>query len=189
MLQLVLDLPPHPHQLVAMQQQLAHVALLRVRHPQPRKTLLAQQLQQQLRVPPVRLLLAPRHGPDLARIPQPQLMPALAQQPLEPQRVAARLHPHQNRPGQLAIELGGLAWQQSSFLVLSAFCIQPGDLLKARMKITAYNLHDGSFRSESWFFAKTQVYSALLRSRRCYPIKRPRFHQRAEGSRVQGMPA
>jgi hypothetical protein len=29
-----------------------------------------------------------------------------------------------------------------------------------------------SFRSESRFFAKTQVYSAPARSRRCYPIKR-----------------
>ena len=46
------------------------------------------------------------------------------------------------------------------------------------MKITAYNLHCGSFRSESRS-SINQVYSALVRSRRCYEIKgrkrAPRF--------------
>jgi hypothetical protein len=36
---------------------------------------------------------------------------------------------------------------------LSRFRVQPRNLLKARMKITAYNLHGGSFRSE-WFSQK-----------------------------------
>ena len=42
-LQLVLHLRAHPHQLVPVQQQLPHIALLRPGHPQPRKTVLQQQ--------------------------------------------------------------------------------------------------------------------------------------------------
>jgi hypothetical protein len=39
------------------------------------------------------------------------------------------------------------------------------------MEITAYNLHGGSFRP-SLGFMRTQVYSALVGSRRCYEITR-----------------
>ena len=78
MLQLVLHLPPHPYQLVAMQQQLPQIPLLRARHPDPRKSFLQQQLQQQLSISSVGLLFAYFQGSDLARISQPQLVPNLA---------------------------------------------------------------------------------------------------------------
>ena len=73
-LQLVLHSRPRLHLLVAMHQQLPHVPLLQTRHPDPRKPILPQQIQQMLRVPPVRLLLAYHLGPDFGRIPQPQLV-------------------------------------------------------------------------------------------------------------------
>src|SRR5215471_17930029 len=61
---------------------------------------------------------------------------------------------------------------QLAFPVLARSCIHHGDALKTRMKITAnpYNVHDGSFLSESWSL-QTQVYSAPNGSRCCYEIK------------------
>src|SRR5271165_4801105 len=170
MLQLVLHLPPHRHQLVTMQQQLPHIALLHAGNPYPGKAVLQQQLQQQLRIPPVRFLLAHLHGPALARIAQPQLNAQRSQQPLEPQGVAARLHPYQHRPLQLGVKLPRLLRRELAFRVLSRRHIDHGNLLETRMEITTYNLHGGSFRP-SLGFMRTQVYSGLVRSRRCYEIK------------------
>src|SRR4029077_1468175 len=103
------------------------------------------------RTPPVRLLLPYYAGPDFGRIPQPQLEPQLAQQALEPGIVPAGLHPHAHLlPGQRTIKLLGLgAVGQPSFFISSRLIVKDRDLLKSRMKITAYNQHDvGSF-SES----------------------------------------
>ncbi len=93
-LQLILRTGPRLHLLVAMHQQLPHVPHLQTRHPDPRKPVLPQQLQQMLRVPPVGLLLAHYRGPDLGGIAEPQLEAQLRQQPLEPRIVPASLHPH-----------------------------------------------------------------------------------------------
>src|ERR1700724_3721725 len=54
------------------------------------------------------------------------------------------------------------------FRMLSRLSIDHGNLLKTRMEITAYNLHGGSFRP-SLGLRRTQVYSVLVGSRRCYP--------------------
>jgi hypothetical protein len=76
-LQLILDLRLQPHPLLPVHQQLPHIAFLRRRHPDPRKPPLLQQPQQMRRVPPVRLLPAYVAGPNLRRISDPQLVPAL----------------------------------------------------------------------------------------------------------------
>src|SRR5713101_6228239 len=60
-LQLVLGACPRLHLLVPMHQQLPHIPLLQTRHPDFRKPILTQQIEQMFRVPPVRLL--PAHHP------------------------------------------------------------------------------------------------------------------------------
>jgi hypothetical protein len=68
-------------------------------------------------------------------------MSGCGQQTLEPQRVPASFHAHQNRPWQLTIELDRFRRGQLSFGVLSGLYIDHGNLLETRMEITAYNLH------------------------------------------------
>jgi hypothetical protein len=127
-----------------MHQQLPHIPHLQTRHPDPRKPILAQQIQQMLRVPPVRLLLAHHRGPHPRRIPEPQLDAQLLQQPLEPRIVPASLHPHSNFLARyIPIKLLRFSAVLQSFLLhLSRSIVKDRDLLKPRMKITAYNQHD-----------------------------------------------
>jgi hypothetical protein len=149
-LQLILDPRPPLHLLVPMHQQLPHIPLLQRRHPDPRKPVFSQQLQHQLRVPPVRLLLSHFHRPDPRRIPNPQLDAPLPQQPLEPGIMPAGLHSHPHpRPAQPTVKLLRLfAVLQSPLRYFSRLIVKDRDLLKPRMKITAYNQHDvGSFSS------------------------------------------
>jgi hypothetical protein len=54
--------------------------------------------------------------------------------------------------------------------MLARFAIDHGNLLKTQMKITAHNLHHGSFLP-SLDPLQHQAYSALVRSSRCYEIK------------------
>jgi hypothetical protein len=61
----------HLHQSMPMPQQLPQITILGVRYPDPRKAIFQQQLQNQLRILPVRLLLAHPSRPDLRRIPEP----------------------------------------------------------------------------------------------------------------------
>src|SRR5207302_11384173 len=125
-------------------------------------------------IPPVRLLLPHHAGPDFGRIPQPQLESQLGQQALEPGIVPAGRHPHAHLlPGQRTIKLLGLgAVAQPSFFISSRLIVKDRDLLKSRMKITAYNQHDvGSFSESLGFFRKLPSYS-LRSSQRRYAIKR-----------------
>src|SRR5881396_365989 len=106
-----------------------------------------------LRVPPVRLLLAHHAGADFCRISQPQLYSQLRQQPLEPGIVPASLHPYANGlPRQRTVKLlRFFAMTQPFFLILPSLIVKDRDLLKPRMKITAYNQHDvGSFSVSLW---------------------------------------
>jgi hypothetical protein len=88
-------------------------------------------------------------------------MPWLAQQPLELQRVAARLHAHYHLDLQCSVKCwaaAGISFHSlNSPLSLSTMTT----LLETRMEITARNLHDGSFRS-SLGLLQTQAYSAPL---------------------------
>jgi hypothetical protein len=82
------------HHAVPVPQQLPHIAILCVRHPDPRKAVLDHQSQQQLRILPIGLLLAHSPGLNLGGISDPQLKPQFLQPPLEPARVSAGLHAH-----------------------------------------------------------------------------------------------
>src|SRR5206468_7343220 len=104
-------------------------------------------------------------GPDLGRISQPQLHSQPRQQPLEPGIVPASFHPHANGlPRQRTIKLLRLrAVTQPFFLILPCLIVKDRDLLKPRMKITAYNQHDvGSFSVSLWSFSQaTNVLAAI----------------------------
>ena len=155
-----------------MHQQLSRVPLLQARHPDFRKPIFHQQPQNLLRVPPVGLLFAHHRGPDLSGIAQPQLVPALCQQTLEPGVVPASLHPHSHRtarPGTVE-RLRLLPMSQPFFLVLSRLLVKDRDLLKARVKITAYNQHDvGSFVEPWSVYSQTNLLAPA--SQRRYAIK------------------
>jgi hypothetical protein len=96
-MQLIHHSRAHLHQSMPMPQQLPQIAILRVRHPDPRKAILQHQLQYQLRVLPIRLLLAYSLRPYLRGTSDPQLETKLVQQTLEPARVSAGFHPHSRR--------------------------------------------------------------------------------------------
>src|SRR5260370_5514804 len=127
-----------------MQQQLPHVALGWRRYPDPRKPPFHQQLQQQQRTPPVGLLLSLATGADLRRVPDPQLMPQLREQPLEPLRLPTGLYPYTHRPLQRGIKRSHLLYlfvTQRFLAQFSCLLIQHRNLLIALVKITSYNLH------------------------------------------------
>src|SRR5258707_2823872 len=88
-------------------------------------------------------------------------MSQLRQQTLHPQRIPAGFHTHDGFAFESAVERNGFAPVQLPFRMLSCFCVDHSNLLETRMEITAYNLHDGSFRP-SLGLRKVQVYSALL---------------------------
>src|SRR5271166_3626857 len=125
------------------------------------------------RVPPVRLLFAHHRGPDRGRIPQPQLVPQLRQQPLEPGIVSAGFHPHPHRlPRQRAVKLFRfLAVPQPPSLFLPSLIVKDRDLLKTRMKITAYNQHDVGSSLEPWSCSSQPNLLAAMGQRR-YAINR-----------------
>jgi hypothetical protein len=143
-----------------------------------------------LGVPPVRFLLPHHRGPDLGRIPQPQLHAQLRQQALEPGIMPAGFHPHPNRlSGQRTVKLFGLSpVAQPFFFICSRLIVKDRDLLKPRMKITAYNQHDvGSFSESLGFFAATIVLAAIEPTSLCNQAE-PLF-RRSEGSPAQTDPA
>src|ERR1700676_1283275 len=166
-LQLVLHLRADFHQLLPVPQQLPHIAHLLARHPQPGKSSVDQQIQNVLGIATVGLLLPHHQPPNLRRISDPQLVPHLGQHLLEPLRVAYRFYPHSHRLSlECLIETPcfSLLVFQSTFPQFASLAVDQGDLLVARMKITSYNLHCGSFLPEPWFW-QTQVYSEGSRSR------------------------
>src|SRR5579863_2945322 len=143
MLQLILDPGADLHQRMPMLQQLPHVSLYHGRHPYHRKSLLQQHLQN---VPcrPWVTLLPPRIGCRYGRrISDQQLVPQLLQQPLEPQRVATAFQTHHYLSLQSFIKSLRFAvgMQQRPLAYFPSFAIHHRYLLKARMKITTYNLH------------------------------------------------
>lgn len=79
-LQLVLDSRPYPYQVPAMQQQLPQVPFFDTGNPDPGKTFLQQQAQDQPGIALIMLLLPPVLLPDFSRISHPHLVPQLLQQ-------------------------------------------------------------------------------------------------------------
>src|SRR6202453_2872587 len=126
-----------------MGEQLTHIALPHIRHPQARKPLLHQQLQNVASVSLVGLLLANVAGPNLGCISDPQLVAQLLHHQLKPAGITRGFHTNQRRRFQFAVKLfrlpGGM--YQLFILYLPCLCVENGNLLVARVKITAYNLH------------------------------------------------
>jgi hypothetical protein len=88
------------------------------------------------------------------------------QQPLEPARVSAGLHPHSHRSIlllQFPVELFGLLrMRPAPFLQFTRLCIHERNLLEARMIITTYNQHVRLLSSEPlWLACASRVYSGL----------------------------
>src|SRR3984957_1324802 len=136
-----------------MQEQLPVVPLGRRGHPDPRKAILRQGLQQQLPISPVGLLLPLATGPYLRPIPDPPLVSQFRQHSLEPLRLPAGLDPHSYRPFQLGVKGPHLLLSfvaQCLLHHLSGHRVQQRDLLIARMKIAAYNLHVRLLSPEPW---------------------------------------
>src|SRR5271168_3420152 len=146
---------PHLHQPVAMPQQLPQITILCVRYPDPRKTVLDHQSQQQLRILTIRLLLAHSLGANLGSVSDPQLKLQLIEQSFKPAGVPAGFHPHSHvLSRERAIKLlGFFAVTQPPFAALPGFCIHKSNLLKARMIVTTYNQHVRLLSSEpfGWF--------------------------------------
>src|SRR6202453_4709915 len=126
-----------------MDQPLADIALMGICQPQAGKTLFREQGQNMARVPLVGLLLGNVSCPNLRFIPDPQLVPKLLQQQLKPQCIACGFHANQRRPFKFTIELLRLpvGMHQLLLLHLPGLRVQYCNLLVARVKITAYNLH------------------------------------------------
>ena len=146
-----------------MHQQLPHVPLLQTRHPDPRKPIFHQQLQSNSASRRSVFCLRTSLARIFAASPSHNSMPQLRQQPLEPGIVPAGFHPHPHRLArQAAVKL--LALPRDALIASPRslpFVVKDRDLLKPRMKITAYNQHDvGSFSSLGRFAT-----SNLLRDR------------------------
>jgi rRNA processing protein Gar1 len=139
MLQSVLDPRANLHQLVPVNQQLAKIALLSRRSPQPRKTVFDQQLQNVARVSPVGLLLAHIAGANLGRIANPHMVAKPLQQVHKPLAVATSFYSNQRRRFQSLIKPLGfaIAVHQLVFGYLAGLTIKYCYLLPLRMKITA----------------------------------------------------
>src|SRR5260370_20439415 len=106
----------------------------------------------------VGLLLARLRRTYFGCIPDPQLLSQLCQQPLKPARRPAGFHPHPHRLSrQAAVKLLRLpAVLQSPLTPFPSFRIHKSNLLKPRMKITAYNPHVGSFLRALVLFSDNQ---------------------------------
>src|SRR5258707_6429850 len=99
----------------------------------------------------------------LAASPSRSSCPSSARSRSHPQRIPAGFHTDDGFAFESAVERHCFVPVQLPFRMLSCFCVDHSNLLETRMEITAYNLHDGSFRP-SLGLRKVQVYSALLRA-------------------------
>src|SRR5215467_16169335 len=148
---------PCLHHTMPVPQQLPQIPVLPARHPDLRKVSFHHQLQNMLRIFPVRLLFAGSLAFDLARVANPQLDLQLCQQPLEPPCVPAGFHSYSylfTCTCQSTIEaFRFFAMCQALFLKLSALAIHQSYLLKSRVKIYTYNDHCSAPFSEpvGWF--------------------------------------
>src|SRR5207302_1756124 len=126
-------------------------------------------------IPRVGLLLPHHRCPNLGCIPNPKLVSQLGQHLLEPLRVTGCLHAYAHWLLQPRVKLLCLTVPvfESAFSDFAGFCIHHRNLLKARMKITAYNQHARLLSSR--VLVRTALPSLLGsgRSRRCYPIRAP----------------
>src|SRR6202035_2179203 len=144
-LQLIHDPRARLHHAVPMPEQLPQIPVLTARYPDLRTIILQHEFQNQLRILPIRLLLAHSSGSDFCRISDPKFHLQLGQQSFEPACMPAGFHTHSHLLAhcrQSAIErLRFLAMPQPFFLELSAVTIHRRYLLKLGVKIYSYNDH------------------------------------------------
>src|SRR5579864_550465 len=128
-----------------MPQQLPQIAILRIRHPDPREAIFQQQPQQQLRVLAIRLLLPDPLRAHRGCVADPQLKLQFVQQTLEPASMPTGFHADTYLHAaafELVVELlGFLAVSQPALLQLPTVGVQPSNLLEARVIVTTYNDH------------------------------------------------
>src|ERR1017187_10822899 len=143
-------------------QQLPQIAILPVRHPDPRKVIFQQESQNQLRILPIRLLLADALRTDLRCVSNPQLELQFRQQPFKPARMPAGFHPHTNLPSlgrEIAVELlRFLRVLQSPLLQFPSVGVHKSNLLEARMVIASYNPHVRLLSPGPWLVGTSKVY-------------------------------
>jgi hypothetical protein len=169
--QLVLHGRPHPHQLIAMRQQLPQVAFPRRRCPNTGKASGRHQVHQVPGVTRIMLLPAYAHSANLGGIAHPQFMMELRQYPFEPVGRGGCFNPHDRPAGQAGIERPCLAVlvREAMLHHLSGLLIQHGNLLIARMQITSDNQHGSApFLSGLGRFDPPSL--PVQRSRRRYEI-------------------
>src|SRR5437660_7910130 len=145
---------------------LPQIAILPARYPDPGKAIFQQQLQNQLRILPVRLLLPHPLAADRGRISDPQLNLQLGQQAFPPACVPARFHPHTHRNSaarKLPVKpLRLLPMLQSLFLELPTVGIHRGYLLKLGVEIYSYNDHcSAPFSRACWLPSAPPIYSSV----------------------------
>src|SRR5258706_3056660 len=124
-------------------------------------------------VPLVRLLLPHIAGPDLRRVPHPQLVTQVRQQIHQPVTVPGRFHPDQRRRRYLPVKPLRIARGLHQLLLagLARLRIQPTHLLPAGMKITSYNHHLMLLSVPSVFGPSTErLTRGSAWSLRSYPI-------------------
>src|SRR5262249_1288750 len=121
--------------------------------------------QNQLRILPIRFLLARSPALNLRCVSNPQLKLQLSYQSLEPACLTAGFHAHSHLGTlcrQLAIEpLGFLAMLQSSLLKLATLCVKQRNLLKLGVKICSYNDHCSAPFSRALVGLHHQIYSGV----------------------------
>src|SRR5215831_19647791 len=159
---------------MSMPQQLPRVPILPTRHPDLRKIILQQQVQNVLCVLAIRLLLAHPPSSNLSGVPRPQLKAQFRQQSLKPASVAAGFHAYSYGDTafrQVTIELLRFLWMsQASFLELARRRIHVCDLLKLGVEICSYNDHRSAPFSRACWLDSAPPTLPGCRSRHCHGI-------------------
>jgi hypothetical protein len=146
---------------MTVQQQSAQIEQLLAGQPDGRKTLLCQQLQNQLRVAPVVLLLAGFRRANLRRMADPALDSQLLHQVQKPRHRSAGFDAYQRGPRQTGIELPHLVAfvHQGHSPHFSGGRVQHRHRLLASVQIASYNSHSASFGPSAVRVNAETVYS------------------------------
>src|SRR5947199_760948 len=146
-----------------MPDQLPNITFRRGGHPNPRKTILHQQVEDVQSIPVVCLLFAHHRRADLRRIANPKFMPIVTEHLFEPLRGEGGFYADAGGSRQCSIKPLGLAraMLQAALYKFARRTIHHCDFLKPCMKITSYNQH-----SRSAPFLRALVESTATKSTR-----------------------
>src|SRR5437763_15978951 len=129
-----------------MPDQLLNITFRRGGHPNPRKTILHQQVEDVQSIPVVCLLFAHHRRADLRRITNPQFMPIVTEHLFEPLRGEGGFYADADGSRQCSIKPLGLAraMLQAARYKFARRGIHHCDFLKPCVKITSYYQHSRS---------------------------------------------